>query len=48
MLETGYGSCIYEHPWTLITDEKADPGAVEQLRSLGKQVFLVGMDDIMT
>lgn len=48
MLETRYGGCIYEHPWTLITDEKADPVAVEQLRSRGKQVYVVGIDDIIT
>lgn len=45
--ENRYGSCFYEHPWTLITDEKADPEAVERLRSLGKRVFVVRIDDII-
>lgn len=45
--ENRYGSCFYEHPWTLITDEKADPEAVEHLRSLGKRVYVVGIDDII-
>lgn len=46
-LETHYGSCIYEHPWTLVTDEKADPDVVARLRALGKQVYVVGIDDVL-
>lgn len=42
-----YGSCTYEHPWTLVTDEKADPDVVAKLRELGKRVFVVGLDNLM-
>lgn len=41
-----YGSCTYDRPVTLITDEKADPRTVENLRSLGIEVFQVGINDI--
>lgn len=46
-LDSHYGGCIYEHPWSLITDEKADPSIVESLRAIGKQVYVVGIDDIL-
>lgn len=42
-----YGSCTYEGQWTLITDEKADPAIVAELRNSGKQVYVVGIDDII-
>lgn len=45
--EIHYGSCIYEHPWTLVTDEKADPDVVEKLRALGKKVYVIGIDDVL-
>lgn len=45
--EQRYGSCTYEMPWTLVTDEKADPEIVQKLRNLGKRVFVVGMQDII-
>lgn len=48
LLENSYGSCIYDLPWTLITDEKADPETVEQIRRTGKKVYVVGIDDIIT
>lgn len=41
-----YGSCIYEHAWTLVTDEKADPDVVAKLRELGKRVFVVGLENL--
>lgn len=47
-LEHRYGSCTYEGQWTLITDEKADPAVVEELRKSGKQVYVVGIDDLIT
>ncbi len=46
--EHRYGSCTYEGPWTLITDEKADPDIVAELRNMGKQVYVVGIDDIIS
>jgi DeoR/GlpR family transcriptional regulator of sugar metabolism len=36
-----YGSCTYEKPWTLITDEKANPDVVDRLRSSGMKVIQV-------
>lgn len=39
--ENSYGSCIYDHPCTLITDEYANMAAVERLRRYGIQVILV-------
>lgn len=45
--ENRYGSCTYERPWTLITDERADQIVVEQLRKLGKKVYQVGLDDLL-
>lgn len=48
LTENRYGSCIYESPWTLITDEKADPDIVAELRGMGKQVYVVGIDDIIS
>lgn len=48
LTENRYGSCIYEGPWTLITDEKADPDIVAELRGMGKQVYVVGIDDIIS
>lgn len=41
-----YGSCTYDRPVTLITDEKADPDTIERLRKLGMKVHQVGIDDI--
>ena len=46
--ENRYGSCIYEGHWTLITDEKVDPEIVAELRAMGKHVYVVGIDDIIT
>ena len=46
-LEHNYGSCMYDRSWTLITDEKADPKVVENLRALGKTVIVVGMGDLL-
>ena len=46
--ENRYGSCIYEGHWTLITDEKVDPDIVAELRAMGKHVYVVGIDDIIT
>lgn len=39
--ENSYGSCIYDHPCTLITDENASTTAVERLRRYGINVILV-------
>lgn len=39
--ENQYGSCTYERPWTLITDEKADPAAIERLRETGMKVVQI-------
>ncbi len=36
-----YGSCAYEQPCTLITDDHASPAVVEQLRRYGIHVILV-------
>ena len=36
-----YGSCIYEFPCTLITDELADEEIVESLKSQGIKVIMV-------
>lgn len=43
---THYGSCSYERKVTLITDEKADPRAVESLRERGIEVHQVGLNDV--
>lgn len=40
-LENSYGSCAYDKPLTLITDEYADPVVVEQLRKYGLNVVMV-------
>lgn len=45
--ENRYGSCTYERPWTLITDERANPTVVERLRKLGMKVFQVGVEDLI-
>ena len=42
--ENRYGSCTYEMPWTLITDEKANLDVVERLRQSGMKVILVEAD----
>lgn len=47
MPENRYGCCIYEGHWTLITDEKADPDVVAELRRAGKQVYVVSLEDII-
>lgn len=39
-----YGSCTYEKPWTLITDEKANPDVIERLRGSGMKVIQVEAD----
>ncbi len=39
--ENSYGSCIYDHPCTLITDDNASMAAVERLRRHGINVILV-------
>jgi DeoR/GlpR family transcriptional regulator of sugar metabolism len=39
--ENLYGSCTYERPWTLITDEQADPISIERLRQTGMKVIQV-------
>ncbi len=39
-----YGSCRYERPYTLITDELADPEIIEHLRSLGTNIIVVPVD----
>lgn len=39
--ENQYGSCTYERPWTLITDERADAAAIERLRETGMKVIQV-------
>lgn len=36
-----YGSCLYERPWTLITDDAADPDVIRSLRQEGKTVHIV-------
>ncbi len=43
---THYGSCVYERKVILITDEKADPYAVESLRDRGIEVCQVGLNDV--
>lgn len=40
-----YGSCIYNRPCTLITDELANPEIVERLRSFGIEVLVVPLSD---
>lgn len=44
---SSYGSCSYERPVTLITDEKADPNVVARLREHGIEVHQVGLEDMM-
>ncbi|MCR5162091.1 MAG: DeoR/GlpR family DNA-binding transcription regulator [Lachnospiraceae bacterium] len=39
--ESTYGSCIYERPVILITDEKANAAVVEKLRKSGMKVIQV-------
>lgn len=39
--ENSYGSCSYERPVTLITDDKADPDIVKKLRTLGMEILIV-------
>ncbi len=39
--ESTYGSCIYERPVILITDEKANAAVVDKLRKSGMKVILV-------
>lgn len=41
-----YGSCTYERPWTLITDERADPATIERLRQTGMEIIQVSADDL--
>lgn len=41
-----YGSCSYDRPVTLITDEKADPCTVSALRERGIEVYQVGLNDV--
>lgn len=42
-----YGSCSYERPVTLITDEKADPEIIHRLQEHGITVHQVGLEDAM-
>ena len=41
-----YGSCTYDRQVTLITDEKTDAEIVAELRTIGIEVFQVGINDI--
>lgn len=51
-IETGsqqrshYGSCSYDRKVILITDEKADPDAIQSLRERGLEVHQVGLNDV--
>ena len=40
-----YGSCTYDCPHTLITDDQADPGILEQLRRSGTNIVVVPTAD---
>jgi DeoR/GlpR family transcriptional regulator of sugar metabolism len=40
-MENSYGSCTYDRPCTLITDDNANPVVVERLRKCGIHVILV-------
>ena len=42
-----YGSCSYDRPVTLITDEKADPEIVARLRENGMTVHQVRWEDMV-
>jgi DeoR/GlpR family transcriptional regulator of sugar metabolism len=39
--ENSYGSCAYDRPFTLITDDNANMAVVERLRMCGTNVILV-------
>lgn len=43
---SSYGSFTFDRQVTLVTDEKADPYAVAQLRSRGITVHQVGLNDV--
>lgn len=40
-MENSYGSCVYDQPFTLITDDNADMTLVERLKGHGINVILV-------
>ncbi len=42
-----YGSCSYDRPVTLITDEKADPEIIARLQQHDIMVHLVGLEDTL-
>ncbi len=42
-----YGSCSYDRPVTLITDEKADPEIIERLQQHDIMVHQVGLEDTL-
>jgi DeoR/GlpR family transcriptional regulator of sugar metabolism len=39
--ENSYGSCTYDKPCTLITDEEANPVSIERIRRHGINVIIV-------
>jgi len=52
LIDTGehgdsYGSCSYERPVTLITDERADEGVIKRLQARGVTVHQVGLEDAL-
>ena len=40
-----YGSCTYDRPLTLITDDKADPLVIERLQAQGLRILVVPVTD---
>ena len=40
-----YGSCTYDRPYTLVTDDQADPAILEQLRMSGADIVIVPTAD---
>ena len=42
--DTAYGSCTYDRPLTLITDSKANPEIIDNLRRLGIEIIQVPVD----
>ena len=41
---SAYGSCTYARPYTLVTDDQADPEIIEQLRLSGADIVIVPTD----
>jgi len=39
--QNSYGSCTYDCPYTLVTDDQADPDILEQLRRNGANIIVV-------